>query len=110
MSRANVMRAGAFAIVLAGIVVAGRVYEAANRAEAVVTDPDADAAAGLAPGDSKRYGYQVGQVSGPVGVLVDRVVRMGEAATHGRPLAALIALGAFWGGAWLLVAADRAGK
>jgi len=61
----------------------------------------------LAPDDSKRYGYQVGQLSGEAGVLVDRAMRGGGWLFHGRPLAVAIAVASFAGAGVLLTAADK---
>jgi hypothetical protein len=103
------LRAAAFAILLLGLAAAVRVDQASRRDQAALADQPTDmlAASPLAPGDSKRYGYQMGQISGDTGLLLDRAVRAGAWFCHGRPLAILMAVASFAAAGALLIAADR---
>ena len=107
ISRATLLRVAAFAILLPGLFASVRVDQKASRAAADVSD-DVAAATPLAPDDSKRYGYQVGQLTGAPGLLLDRATRGVGWLLQGRPLAVLIAVGAFAAAGGLLYAADRA--
>lgn len=106
-SRPVRLRAAAFLLLVAGLALAARIDQNARLAQAAAADQDILAAAPLAPGDSKRYGYQVGQLSGQTGVLFDRASQAASGLFHGRPLALLIALASFAAAGALLLAADR---
>jgi len=108
-SRATLLRIAAFAILFLGLAAAVGIDQAASRAQALSADQPSDllAAAPLAPGDSKHYGYQVGQLSGGVGLLVIRAAQAVAPLGQGRPLAVLIAIASFAAAGVLLLAADK---
>jgi hypothetical protein len=110
-TRPSLFRLAAFSILFLGLALAVWVDQGARREQSRVARQDAAtlAVAPLAPGDSKRYGYQVGQLSGEAGVLVDRGMRAAGWLFHGRPLAVMIAVVSFAGAGALLAAADKAG-
>jgi len=110
LSRAALLRVAAFVLLFIGLAGALCVDQKARREQAVSQPDDVVASEPLAPGDSMRYGYQMGQISGQTGVLVDRLVKgIGELG-HGRPLAVLITVAAFAVAGGLLIGADRAGR
>ena len=108
LSRSAFLQLAAFAVLIIGLGLAVRIDQASRRAEATAPDQDTLAAAALAPGDSKRYDYQMGQLSGNIGVLFGHFVQAASSLAHGRPLAVVIALASFAAAGGLLVAADKA--
>lgn len=104
------LRAAGFVILFLGLALAVRINQSASQVqvEQAAVDQEMLAEAPLAPADSKRYGYEVGQLSGETGLLVDRAFRAADWLLHGRPLAVLIAVASFTAAGALLIAADRA--
>jgi hypothetical protein len=101
------LRLAAFAILFIGLLLAVRIDQAARREQAQSLDQETLAESSLSPADSKRYGYQVGQLTGNVGVLASHFVQSAGSLTHGRPLAILIAITSFAAAGALLIVADR---
>jgi hypothetical protein len=108
LSRTALLRLAAFVILFLGLALAVRIDQAARSARSGQQDPDILAADPLSPTDSKHYGYQMGQLSGPVGVLFSHFTDTLSSLSHGRPLAILIALTSFAAAGALLVLADKA--
>ncbi len=104
------LRAIALAVLLGGLAVAFHIDQSASRAEAAEASQPSDelAMAPLPPDDSKRYGYQVGQLSGGIGLLMDRFGRSVSFLGQGRPLAIVVVLFSFAAAGALLLMADRA--
>jgi hypothetical protein len=106
--RPTLLRLAAFTILFIGLVLAIRIDRAARRSQLLPIDQDTLAESPLSPADSKRYGYQIGQLTGNVGVLVDHFAQAASSLTHGRPLAILIAATSFVAAGTLLIIADKA--
>jgi len=96
-----------FAVLIIGLAAAVLVDRAARRDESV-QPADMLAAAPLAPEDSKRFGYQMGQLTGNGWQLIDRAEQAASRLLHGRPLAVSIGLISFATAGALLFAADKA--
>ncbi len=109
LSRPALLRAVALALLVGGLAVAFHIDQSASRAAAAEASRPSDelAIAPLPVDDSKRYGYQVGQLSGGIGVLMDRFGRSVSVLGQGRPLAIVVVVASFAAAGALLLRADR---
>jgi hypothetical protein len=96
----------AIGILFAGLLAAGYI-DGHTPPPPPPTDPAILAAAPLDASDSKRAGFQTGQLTGETGILAGRASQGIAWFFHGRPLAVLIAVTSFAAAAALLVAADK---
>jgi hypothetical protein len=104
------LRLAAFVALFVGLAAAVCVDQNARHEQTVSQPDDVVASSALPPGDSKRYDYQMGQISGETGVLADHAARGIGGIWHGRPLAVLIAVASFAAAGGLLIAADRSAR
>lgn len=103
---ASRLRIAAFGILVVGLLAAGCIDRSTPPPPPPI-DPAILAAAPLDASDSKRAGYQTGQITGETGILAGRASEGVAWFFHGRPLALLIAVTSFAATIALLIAADR---
>jgi hypothetical protein len=100
------LRLAAFAILILGLAVAAHIDRNVPPPPPPA-DPAFLAAAPLDASDSKRAGYETGQLTGETGILAGRASQGVAGFFHGRPLALLIAVASFAAAGALVVAADK---